>query len=173
MLVLNAHYGERKLEIKLDNNNVDHQASIITSIMNQLFFERPEVKLEVTEKEDSKIVQYKEGYEALKTDQTGLHHPKSEFKTAQIKGKLGVKEKGGEKLYQTFYRCTQCSHTGKHFLPKGRVYCTCHDCGKRMNIREAAVKGFPHQDEFGNYYIAGDYKKTLFDKEQEEKLQRA
>lgn len=188
MLEIRAEHGEKKLEIKLDDHNENIQNTLISSVVRFLFADeavtlesKNEEVLDV--KEDPKIAVYKDGYQALKAEEKGLHHPKSEFEANKDKivknnpygtdFKMGMKEIEGEKRYQTFYQCTECSHRGKHFLSKSRVYCTCHECGKRLKVRQATLAGFPEQDEYGNFYIAGDYKRTLYDKEQEEKLQES
>lgn len=172
MIEIKAEHGDKKLEIKLEESNENIQAKLISSVMSFLFTDERELEIETkTTTED----QYKQGYEALKTDKEGLHHPKSEFEEVHKinkSQKLGLKEIDGEKRYQTFYRCPQCNNTGKHFLTKARVYCTCHECGKRMRVREAAVNGFPNQDEFGNYYIAGDFKRSMHDKEEDDKFDK-
>lgn len=187
MLEIRAEHGEKKLEIKLDDHNENIQNTLISSVVRFLFAEEA-VTLEsnkgtVEIKEDPQIAVYKDGYQALKTEEKGLHHPQSEFEASKEQNlkrnnygtdfKMGMKEIDGEKRYQTFYQCTECSHRGKHFLSKARVYCTCHECGKRLKVRQATVAGFPEQDEFGNFYIAGDFKRSLYDKEQEEKLQKS
>lgn len=64
--------------------------------------------------------------------------------------------------YQTYYICTndRCRNKGKHFIPKGREYITCHNknCRKKLKVRPATSKGFPHKDTFGNYFVAGKFK---------------
>ncbi|QJX80038.1 hypothetical protein [Priestia megaterium] len=64
--------------------------------------------------------------------------------------------------YQTYYICTndRCRNKGKHFIPKGREYITCHNknCRKKLKVRPATSKGFPHKDTFGNYFVAGKFR---------------
>ncbi|MEN3781509.1 hypothetical protein [Priestia megaterium] len=187
MLEIRAEQGDTKLEIKLDNSNESVQSTIISSIFNSLFSNGETVSLESSNKgvlieefkeEEQKIAVYKDGYQALQSEQVGVHNPKSEFEPEEQSKNphgtdfsLGKKVVDGEERFQTFYRCTQCATKGKYFLPKGRIYCTCKECGKRMRIREAAANG--KQDEFGNYYIAGDFKRSMYDKEQDEKFEKS
>lgn len=182
MLEIRAENGDKKIEIKLDDSSEHVQTTLISSFMSFLFPSQEEaVPLEVHNEEDSKIAVYKDGYQALKSEQVGVHNPKSEFQTEEKAEEvvrnphgtdftLGKKVVDGEERFQTFYRCTQCSTKGKYYLPKGRIYCTCKECGKRMRIREAAANG--KQDEFGNYYIAGDFKRSMYDKEQDDKFDK-
>ncbi|MDU9693263.1 hypothetical protein O0Q50_19010 [Priestia aryabhattai] len=69
---------------------------------------------------------------------------------------------GFETTYQTYYICTndRCRNKGKHYIPEGQQYVTCHkkNCKKKLKVKPATLKGFPHKDKFGNYYVAGKYK---------------
>ncbi|MFB8425935.1 hypothetical protein ACFC4S_28375 [Priestia megaterium] len=69
---------------------------------------------------------------------------------------------GFETTYQTYYICTndRCKNKGKHYIPEGQEYVTCHKkgCKKKLKVKPATSKGFPHKDRFGNYYVAGKYK---------------
>ena len=68
-----------------------------------------------------------------------------------------IKIKDGKECYQLYYICTDCGDKGKNFVWKGTKYTPCHNCKKRLSVRPATIeKGFI-PDQFGNYYIAGDY----------------
>lgn len=73
---------------------------------------------------------------------------------------------------QCFYICS-CGNKGKHFISSNRTYISCHKCNHKMMVREATNKGPDHADEFGNYYIAGEFKRTMKDKETEDKFWEA
>lgn len=62
--------------------------------------------------------------------------------------------------YQTFYICPSCKDKGKHHIKRSRIYVNCKKCGKRMRIREAHKDGFPMKDDYGNMFIAGDFKRA-------------
>lgn len=126
--------------------------------------------LEENEQDPDEEEVYKAGYQALVSNEEGLHHPESEFeemrklKSEERKRKnFGMKVKDdGNKRYQLYYICDEenCGHKGKRYVPKGSVYTNCHECGHRMNIRHATDKGFGFKDEFSNYYIAGSFERN-------------
>lgn len=64
----------------------------------------------------------------------------------------------GVPLYQAFYVC-KCRHKGKHYIAQKTPYVNCHECGARQIVRPAAVGPFPHVDGFGNFFIAGNFKR--------------
>lgn len=82
--------------------------------------------------------------------------------------------------HQTYYICPECRNKGKHFVFKGTPYVNCHECGFEMTLKAAAPGPFPHQDEYGNSYIAGKFVRTdkyepyttLADKEKREEEEK-
>lgn len=78
----------------------------------------------------------------------------------------------GVKRYQLYYICPDCGNKGKHHITPGTPKVHCHEatCSREMMVRLATPKGLPDHDEWGNYYIAGDFKMTMKDKEEEEKF---
>lgn len=78
----------------------------------------------------------------------------------------------GVKRYQLYYICPDCGNKGKHHITPGTPKIHCHEssCSKEMMVRLATPKGLPDHDEWGNYYIAGDFKMSMKDKEDEEKF---
>jgi hypothetical protein len=178
VLEVRLECGERKVEFSMKGEDDKIVEMLISSSFDFLMHDKEAITYaekgteieQPNETEKEKMEMLKEGYEIFKTDHKGLHHPKSEYKVYTEKKDLSVKEINGKKTYQTYYVCTGCNHKGKHYVPKGRIYVSCHECGKRMRVREATHGGFPEKDEFGNYYIAGDFRMTMADKENEIKL---
>lgn len=79
--------------------------------------------------------------------------------------------------HQTYYICPDCRNKGKHYVTQGTPFVNCHSCGLEMTLKAAAPGPFPHQDEYGNSYIAGKFIRadkyepqytTLADKEKRE-----
>lgn len=121
-------------------------------------------ELDSTKKEDP-MKQWKDGYNSLASEKNGLHHPESEYElnkdgTPTDYEKLSTKKIDGKIRFQLFYICPKCKHKGKHFVNNGRVYVSCHECGHRMRTREATNTKKLETDHFGNYYIAGDFKRA-------------
>lgn len=75
-----------------------------------------------------------------------------------------IQERKGIKTYQTFYKCEnkKCKQTGKRFVRKNAVFVYCYSCGKKMRLKPASKGEFPHKDDFGNIYVAGDFKPSNF-----------
>ena len=63
----------------------------------------------------------------------------------------------GTTTYQCFYVCPTCKDRGKQFVKTSSLETYCKSCSKRMKTKHATSKGFPNQDSFGNYFIAGDF----------------
>lgn len=104
----------------------------------------------------------REGYNFLKKSEKGLHHQETEYTPPEKKVDFGVKIKeDGKKLYQLFYICPQCKNKGKRFVPNGAKYTNCHECNKRMAVDYATDKGVGYQDEFSNFFIAGDFQRNF------------
>lgn len=113
---------------------------------------------------------FKNGYQALSSEQIGLHHPQSEFdikqepKREKPPKEFGVKVfEDGERKYQLFYICPEsfCGHKGKRYVPKGTKWTFCHECNKRMAVDYATEEGEGFQDEYNNFYIAGKFQRNF------------
>lgn len=175
--------GNKNMELEM----VDYNEEMLKFVMNKIsdVFNTPS-------QEKSKEDSLKEGYQFLSSDKDGLHDPGSEYSVpsgnveakkelAAVKPLLqastyqnttsqphttlsGMKEDGRKQLW---YICGECDSKGKHFISSNRKFVTCHECDHRMRVRLADSRGEGYQDEHGNYYIAGEYKKTLKDHEDE------
>lgn len=112
-----------------------------------------------------------EGYQFNKNQPQSLHHPTSEYASPakpddkengqdEMTKRFSVREMNGKKLYQTYYICPKCGDRGKRFLEKGDIFVYCHKCEKRMRVRDAVAGTHgKKQDEYGNFFIAGKYKR--------------
>ena len=63
----------------------------------------------------------------------------------------------GNIQYQTHYICTSCKDRKTIYVGNSALYCYCKACNKRLKLQTATSKGYPHQDDFGNYFIAGSF----------------
>lgn len=61
--------------------------------------------------------------------------------------------------FQAYYIC-KCGDRGKHYIERSQIHINCWNCGKRMQVRDAHIQGFPMKDDFGNTYIAGEFKRS-------------
>lgn len=68
--------------------------------------------------------------------------------------KTGIKMKNGVEHYKCFYKCFNCNEQGKHYIPKDVRSIFCHKCNFELPVMTATPQGFPHRDEFGNYFVS-------------------
>lgn len=61
--------------------------------------------------------------------------------------------------FQVFYICEKCRHKGKAFVEQRPTF-KCRECGYTMKLIPATDRPFPFHDEFGNFYVAGKFKRT-------------
>ncbi|MED4068559.1 hypothetical protein [Priestia megaterium] len=180
---LNLSDGDKNMQLEM----VDYDKEMLKFVMNKI----SDVFATSTQ-EKSEEDTLREGYQILASNKEGLHDPGSEFSVpfaeekpkkelAAVKPLLqastyqntstpiptkssGIKEDGRKQLW---YICGECDSKGKHYISSKRTYVTCHECPNEMPVRFADPRGEGYQDEFGNFYIAGEYKKTLKDHEDE------
>lgn len=118
----------------------------------KMFYENSKKNKEITIK--SKLKDFKDGYNVLKnTDETNL------YENNVIKNSRNQK-------FQLYYICPECGHKGKHFIHADQEYVTCHEHDIKMKVRQA-THNYLQPDEYGNYFIAGEFRKTLKDAEDE------
>ena len=127
-------------------------------------------------------------YKSLESDVSGLHNPVSEFEEEYVAKKEFKKSYNEAALTvdndtakvitdgnndsnkkQLWYICP-CGNKGKYYISPTRTYISCHKCKEKMMVRLANSLGPDYQDEYGNYYIAGEFKKTFKAKEEEEEF---
>ncbi|MFC7391585.1 hypothetical protein [Scopulibacillus cellulosilyticus] len=153
-LKIKLQNGNRKVELEMEDHSDDMQSRIFFECLN---FINSNQETAVKEENEYGLEDIKNGYQALKSEKIGLHHPISEFFPY-----TGVKIRNNEARYQLFYICDGdgCGHRGKHFIRSGTIYVNCHECSHRMRVRHADYRGLPHQDEYGNYFIAGAFERS-------------
>lgn len=61
--------------------------------------------------------------------------------------------------FQTYYIC-KCGDRGKFAIKRSQIHVNCRNCGKRMRVRDAHMDGFPMKDDYGNSFIAGEFKRS-------------
>ena len=73
--------------------------------------------------------------------------------------RTGIKIKEDDKkLYRCHYKCPACWNRGTHYIYEWSKKTFCHRCQHEMEVYPAHPEGFPHQDSFGNFFRAGDFK---------------
>lgn len=175
--------GEKHLEIKMDGIESAVQYKILELCMfgvKDLGKSEPQL-VEEPKKEDAKEEELKAGYQLfaeplLETkEEPLLKTPIEEKIYPRINTydfNRSVRVFNGKKHYQLFYICPDCGNKGKHHILPGtpKVQCHNHECSHSMMVRLATPKGLPEHDDWGNYYIAGEFKMSLKDKEDEQKF---
>lgn len=162
--------GDRHIELKMDGLDSEIQFKILELCMNGTRNqEETEKKIDnKIESENNDTVKLFESPVKEKLDEPLIipQKIKQDSFNRSIQTRLGVKH------YQLFYICTDCGKKGKHHILPGTPKVHCHNpgCAKEMMVRQATPKGLPDHDEWGNYYIAGEFKMSMKDKEEEEKF---
>lgn len=147
---------EENLGLKNEEETQNDLLEEMTSLKENMEALKKQIEVQKNE-EQQQTIKWINGYNALKSDKDGLHEPVSEYeKSEDFTGKVLKK---GKVLYQAFYICPDCGHKGKHFIEAGSVYCNCKECGKRMRVREAVKDQHLTKDTFGNYFVAGKFKR--------------
>lgn len=114
--------------------------------------------------EDLDLKRFKEGYQAFVSPKKGLHHPHSEFEEPEMEAPSVTGDKsirygeGDTPLYQTYYVCPKCGNKGRRYLPMNQNTIFCHKCNHAMKKNPSTRRGFPDRDQFGNFFIAGDFR---------------
>ena len=124
------------------------------------------------------------GYSAVGCEIEGLHNPESEYtKQDSLAGLFNetastldpvdlLNDEDTGTLYdkkQLWYICP-CGNKGKHHIAPQRKYVTCHVCDEKMMVRPANESGPDYKDEYGNYFIAGEFRKTMKSIEEEKEF---
>lgn len=62
------------------------------------------------------------------------------------------------KRYQLYYTCnnSRCRNKGKRYITPQTTEVFCHECATKLKVRPATSQGFPQQDSFNNFFIAGN-----------------
>lgn len=177
--------GDKNVELEMLDYNEDTLKYVIDKLTSVIKADSEAAKEVESSEENNPLKAWREGYQSLVSDKTGLHDPGSEYKEpAKKELAIAKKEtaatasvhsidlvKRHENKKQLWYIC-ESGHKGKHYITPDREYVTCHTCNTKMKVRFADPRGPEYKDECGNYYIAGEYKKTLKDKEDEERFWR-
>lgn len=182
---LKVSQGDQNLELEM----IDFDESMLKYVIDRV---SGVLGVEQEQEQKDPVESWKEGYQALMTDKKGLHEPGSEFKLPSkeqheevaaneeaIEPLLSYEEKKvtnnitpfnrHEGKKQCWYIC-ECGNKGKHYISNNREFVSCHVCPNRMMVRLADPRGPEYKDDKGNYYIAGEYRKTMKDKEDEEQF---
>ena len=174
--------GERKFEIKMDGIEESIQLKILELCMIGIKNEG------IEEKEEKNFTpkDLKSGYQLFnqpvletkkepKINQPIVCKPSNEKMIHKFDKEKSIREISGIKHYQLFYICPNCGNRGKHYIEPETEVIDCHNqktCKEIMLVRPATYKGFPEYDEWGNYFIAGEFKMTMKAKEEEQSFKQ-
>lgn len=179
--------GDKRVNIMMDGIDQNIQYEILKLIISDLNIsdlkdeveKGTEMPEELLEKEFSNE-DIRSGYQLF--DEPLLEtkeEPPLKQQTGSIKKKpysiaKSIRVKMGVKHYQLFYICPDCGKKGKHYIKPGTPQVHCHEpsCSNVMMVRSASYNGFPEHDDWGNYYVAGDFRKSMKDKEDEESFNK-
>lgn len=79
-----------------------------------------------------------------------------------------TKVRNGVTIYKCHYICPRCGNRGNKYVGEFEKTMNCHDCLQLMAVSTAVEDKPLEQDRFGNFFIAGEFKRTLpFEKEDE------
>lgn len=180
--------GKRKFEIKMDGIEEAIQYKILELCMfgiKEITEDQPikeEIKDEPEMKEkDFSPIDLESGYQLFneplletkeepKINAAPVENVKTKPMIHPFSPKKSIQIKNGIKHYQLFYICSDCGKKGKHHITPGTPHINCHEpsCANIMMVRQATPRGILDHDEWGNYFIAGEFKRSMKDKEDEE-----
>lgn len=190
---LKINDGDKGLELEM----IDYKDSALKHVLDKLsFFLGGNAVKPAEEEEEYKepIDLWREGYKALMSETEGLHDPGTEYtlpetieevaaavqeeeKVSKEEVAAGIQEEKvsqvtdnqeqTESRKQLWYIC-ECGNKKKLFVPSYYRYICCSNCSNKMMIRLANSQGPEYKDEYGNYFIAGEFRQTLKDKEMED-----
>ena len=159
--------GDKSLNLELK----DYEEDVLKLILNTF----------MSKKNPSTLDLWKEGYQALMKVEGEDQKEVSEYIAKPEKQQAfdecaatNFKENSNTKILnidkkQCYYICS-CGYKGKHYISAKKTIVNCHRCNDAMMVRPATSKGPEYADDFGNYFIAGEYKKIMKDKEVEDKF---
>lgn len=182
---------DKHLAIMMDGIESDLQLKILelcmTGIQETAIIENEPDKKQAVEKKGYSEEELKTGYQTigkplLEPVKAAEKDNKPKELTQKIDSKAdtyqkdkSIKVKLGIKHYQLFYICPNCGNKGKHHIVPGTAKVHCHNvsCSKEMMVRLATPRGLPDHDEWGNYFIAGEFRMTMKDKEDEDRFMKS
>ena len=168
--------GIKKFELKMDGIEPDIQYKILQLFMMD----------ENEEEENKNKYDIEKGYQLFnepvletkeepKINQPIVYKEPKEKMIHKFDKEKSIREFSGVKHYQLFYICPRCGNRGKHYIEPETEVIDCHNqttCKEVMMVRPATYKGFPEHDEWGNYFIAGEFKMTMKAKEDEQSFKQ-
>lgn len=166
--------GDKKTEFKTNNFNPEHQLAVIDGLFKffdihvdfkemidvynktgkayqEFYGKKKDVELtEVNEPKEQKVINpiLKEQYEAAL----------NEISVEQLTFS-NTRQINGVTTYQCHYICPSCRHRANRYIKKFDRTVLCHKCYKTMQVESATHNGNLEQDIFGNYFIAGEFKR--------------
>ena len=181
---LKVQDGDKGLELEM----VDYKESALKYVLDRLsVIIGGDPAAGEEEKEEEQYIEpvdlWRKGYQELMSEEHGLHDPGSEYTVPnksidEVAVAVAVEPEPPKKAVnydfpdnkkQLWYIC-ECGNKKKEFVPAYFKYICCDKCSSKMMIRWANSQGPEHADEFGNHFIAGEFRKTMKDKEVEDKF---
>lgn len=175
-LTITMSDGDKKAEFKTNNFKQEHQLAVIDGLFKffdievdfkemidtydksgkafqEFYSGKKEVELtEVNEShivKDSKIKKYEIEINEVKEDskETSEH--------------TNTRTQGNVTTYKCHYICPSCGKRANKYIKKYDRTVNCYDCLKEMPVKPAIKNGNLEQDDFGNYFIAGEFKRKM------------
>lgn len=154
--------GQKTVDFSMSGFNDEHSIILVKEIMKVITKSGNEENIEVVEMEPQlEEVKDEQLEEGLKLVDDLIEDDAPEEETPEqinIDDRIALFNSDNE-TYQAYYIC-KCGDRGKHRIKRSQIYVNCHNCGKRMRTRDAHMEGFPMKDEYGNSFIAGEYKRS-------------
>lgn len=171
--------GDKKTEFKTNNFNPEHQLAVIDGLFK--FFDIKVNFVEMVHVYNKTGKAYQEFYgEMKKTELTEVNEPKqvvvkNETFAKQYEASLtdkansddaierpifsNTKIKGGITTYKCHYICPRCKTRTNTYIKPSERHINCRECYTLMPVQTATENGNLEQDRFGNFFIAGEFKR--------------
>lgn len=110
--------------------------------------------------ETNEQIEVESATEALVTEtDTSLLEEAYKTKKLSFEENPDIRTYGKDVCYKCRYICPSCKNKGNRYILPTDAIIECHDCYRKMYVKTSTADGFPHQDRFGNYFIAGKFER--------------
>lgn len=161
--------GDKKTEFKTNNFKPEHQLAVIDGLFK--FFDIEVDFKEMIETYEKSGKAYQEFYSGKKdTELVEINEPrfketvfKKQYETALsvVNNDTNTRTQGDVITYKCHYICPTCKKRANKYIKKYDRTVNCYDCFKEMSVKTATENGNLEQDEYGNYFIAGEFKRRM------------
>ena len=155
--------GEQKTEFRSSDFNPEHQLAVLDGLFKFFDIDVNFRDMIATYNKTGKA--YREFYGELETPTlTEVNEPvevKIEVEEPAIERPVftNTKLKADVLTYKCHYICPTCKKRANKYIGKYERTINCHDCFKLMPVQTATENGDLEQDVFGNFFIAGEFRR--------------